>query len=167
MSKLLKRERLEQENSEQISQIAKSLGSKKGTISLDIYFGGGTTMNAGFYGLTSTGFWIAATWRVTDNMSDSDDMKIIMTCRERFAATNPSGTYDIGATKTDLSEAFQTTNIANGTAWSIGGSPNLTQLAITVAHADFDQDDLLYFYLETDSNFDLDVFDISIEYTEA
>ena len=169
MSKLLrkKKEMLPEENSFHISQIASSLGSKKGTITTRIFYGGGTTFNNGYYGLTSTGFWIATTFLITDNMDASVDMKLRMSCRERLAATNPSGTYNIGATKTDSTEAFQTTNIANGVGWSIGGSPNLDLLDITIANANIDQGDLVYFYLVTDSNFDLDVFDISIEYTEA
>lgn len=168
MSKLLKKERLEEENSYHISQIAGSLGSKKGTLDLNLdNFGAGAIRGTNYVELSTAGDWLATTFRITENMDATVDMVLRISIRERFAATDPAGTYNIGATKTDGTEAVSTTNIANADVWGVSGSPLLQSFDITIANAGIDQGDMVTFYMVTTNNFDAQIFNISIEYTEA
>lgn len=170
MSKLLrkKKEMLPEENSFHISQIAASLGSKKGTLDLNLdNFGAGATRGTNYVQLSTAGDWLATTFRITTYMNAMEDMVLRISIKERVAATNPAGTYNIGATKTDGTEAVSTTNIANAVVWGVGGSPLLQSLDITIANAGIDQGDMVTFYMVTTNNFDAQIFNISIEYTEA
>ena len=169
MSKLLKKkkEMLPEENSFHISQIAKSLGSKKGSMSLNIENYTGT------YGQSdleweNAGEYIATSFRVTENMSSSDDIKIIISCAESHSIQNASMKWYVSATKTDDTEVHSW-NILNAVVQNLSSSADnrIITRTKTIAHADFDQDDVIRIYIEDNTDADIKIYNISITFTEA
>ena len=167
MSKLLKKNKLPEDNSFHISQIAGSLGSKKGSMTLNIENFTGT-LDSTKLDWNNTGEWLVTSFRVTDNMSASDDIIIIVSCAEPFSVQASSIKWYIAAIKTDDTETFSW-NILNGVAQTVSSSANnrIVTLTKTIAHADFDQDDMIKIYIENNTDADVDIYNISITFTEA
>jgi hypothetical protein len=154
-------------NSALLHQLLPNLGSNKGTMTLNVeHFSG--TMGSSFLDWNNENEFLITSFRVTDNMDAGEDIIVEVSCAEAFSTQTASIKWSIGAIKTDNTETFSF-NILNAVTQSLSSSANARVItrSKTIANADIDQNDVVRIYIANNTNFDVNIYNVSIKFTEA